>query len=79
MYYAKADASERERAAEEAEAMITAIVAGDVSEVEALLLGGVPVNMADNMRRTALHYACYSGNKSIAALLIDFNAELESR
>lgn len=44
-----------------------------------LLRHGADPNIVDSRRNTALHYAVYSGNTSIAGRLLEHNADIESK
>jgi uncharacterized protein len=53
---------------------------GNVAEAKRLLDNGLAdVNRRGNMNRTALHYAAYSGQKYIIALLIEKRADVNAR
>ncbi len=54
-------------------------VAGNLGEVERLILSGVPATCVDKQQRTPLHYAAYNGDRDMMALLSDFDAGIEAK
>jgi ankyrin repeat protein len=59
-------------------ALLNAVMGGQAAEAERLLSDGVPANCCDAQRRSPLHYAAYSGDRALCALLCDFDANLEA-
>ena len=50
-------------------AILEAVVAGRVRDVEALLMMGVSPGVADSAQRTLLHHACRRGNPRMVTLI----------
>ena len=59
-----------------AEELRTAVKAGDVAAAEALLIAGAPPGTRDAEGLAPLHHAAASGNLDLAALLLEYDAEI---
>jgi len=67
-------------AADDDASLLEAVIGGDAQAVEKLILDGAfaASNCADQQLRTPLHYAAYNGDRDMAALLIDYDANVEA-
>ncbi len=67
------------RLEERATNLLGAVRYGRAEEVRRFLTAGAPVDAADPLGMTALHWSVYSGRLAIAALLIDHGADVRAR
>jgi ankyrin repeat protein len=60
----------------QAEELRAAVLVGDVAAAEALLIAGAPPGVQDAEGRAPLHHAAAAGNLDLAALLLEYGADL---
>ena len=71
-------AEEAQKAAADDISFFNTVIAGSLEEAERMILSGVSASCVDDQLRTPLHYAAYNGDRDMAALLCDYDADIEA-
>lgn len=72
------NAEEAQQAAEDDTTFLNLVIAGDLKAAERMILSGTSASCVDDQLRTPLHYAAYNGDRDMAALLCDYDADIEA-
>ena len=71
-------AEEAQKAADDDTKFLNTVIAGSLEEAERMILSGISASCVDDQLRTPLHYAAYNGDRDMAALLCDYDADIEA-
>lgn len=78
VYISEDAAEEAQKAADEDTKFLNTVIAGNLEEAERMILSGISASCVDDQLRTPLHYAAYNGDRDMAALLCDYDADIEA-